>query len=178
MDMEKDILDTLIGTDEDSWFEPTNKSPQASIQEGTYNAKIVDLNIKADKEVQGKFLADIYEPVFEIDGVEVKHKGLFRFKKPDPSVYPHLQADMGSNAGYYAFMSLASLQVEKDGKILLPQLTDEMVKDTEWEVQVVVEKWTGREGNEMQTPRVSKTLQFLSTEKVGDLPLTDDDLPF
>mgnify|MGYP003131602067 FL=1 len=175
-------VDDILGG-EDSWYEVSDKKPQSTIKEGKHLAKVVDLNIKEDKEIQGKFLADIFEPVFMVGNIEVKHKGLFRFKKPDPSLYPHLQADMGSNAGYYAFMNVLGLVVEKDGKVLLPPLTLEMIKDKEFEVEVVVEKWTGREGNEMQTPRVKsvyKTKPLEVTDKnTGDQALVnDDDLPF
>lgn len=170
---EQDVFDTLINGSEESWFEPTERKPQSMIEEGKHQAKLVDLNVKYDKEIQGKFLADIYEPVFEIGSNEVRHKGLFRFKKPDPSLYPHLQADMGSNAGYYAFLKLCGLEQEKDGKIILPPLDLDMVKGLQFEVDVVVENWVGRDGNKMSTPRVARVLQKLSTKN-----LTEEELPF
>ena len=129
--------------------------------------------IKEDKEIQGKFLADIYEPVFNINGKSVRHKGLFRFKKPNPSLYPNLQADMGSNAGYYKFCDTLGVASEKDGKMFLPQLTLEMLKEYVYQVEVVMEEWTGREGNTMKTARV----KFVkSAQKQGNLE--EEDLPF
>ncbi len=53
----------------------------------------------------------------------------------------------------------------------------------EFEVEVVVEKWTGRDGNDMSTPRVSKVLKKLSTSNPqnvenSNVPITEDELPF
>ena len=175
--VDDNMLNDMFG--EDSWFEPKEKKPQSTLAEGKYKAKCTGLNIKQDKEIQGQFLADIYEPEFTIEGTQVKHKGLFRFKNPDPSLYPHLQADMGSNQGYYSFLSLCNLSKEKDGKIMLPPLTLDMINGMEFEVEVVVEKWVGREGNDMSTPRVSKVLQKLSTSNQQNVDnVEEDDLPF
>tara|TARA_R100000458_G_C8262855_1_gene238192 strand:+ start:614 stop:1132 length:519 start_codon:yes stop_codon:yes gene_type:complete len=165
-------LEEVFG--EDSWFDPS-QSKSAPIEEGSHTSvKVTDLVVKEDVEIQGKFLADIYEPVFSINGREVKHKGLFRFKKPNPSKYPHLQADMGSNSGYYNFCKQLGIAQEKDGKVLLPQLTLETLKTYEYDVEVVNETWTGREGNEMKTPRV----KFVKgAHQKGEL-VNEEDLPF
>jgi hypothetical protein len=171
--MANDILDNLLS--EDAWYEVKDTS-QSPIEEGKYTAKVSALNVKSDIEVQGKFLADIFEPVFSINGVDVKHKGLFRFKKPDPSLYPHLQEDMGSNGSYFAFMDMAKLTQEKDGKVLLPALTLDMLNSMEYEVEVVIESWTGRNGNDMKTPRVAKVLSIKQPVKVQDIK--EDELPF
>ena len=181
--VDDNTLNDLLGG-EDSWYEPTERKPQSMLAGGKYNAKVVGLNVKDDKEIQGQFLADIFEPEFEINGTNVKHKGLFRFKKPDPSLYPHLQADMGSNTGYYIFLDQCGLLKEnKEGKIMLPSLTLDMINGMEFEVEVVVEKWTGRDGNDMSTPRVSKVLKKLSTSNPqnvenSNVPITEDELPF
>jgi hypothetical protein len=176
--MVSDLLDDLLN--EDAWYEVKDES-SSPIDEGKYTATVTGLNVKDNKEVQGKFLADIFEPVFKINGVDVKHKGLFRFKKPDPSLYPHLQEDMGSNSGYYAFMNMCKLTQEKDGKMLLPPLTLDMLNTMTFEVEVVIESWTGRNGNEMKTPRVVKVLSVKKTvpKRVG-LPqeVEEDELPF
>jgi len=169
-----DKIEDIFG--EDSWYDPSES--KSSIEAGTYSAQVTDLVVKEDKEVQGKFLADIYEPVFNIDGKEVRHKGLFRFKKPNPSLYPHLQSDMGSNAGYYKFCDLLKIVQEKDGKMFLPQLTIDMLKAYEYKVEVVMEEWTGRDGNAMKTARV-KIVTSAQKNQVTDQDLiSDDDLPF
>ena len=86
---------------------------------------------------------------------------------------------MGSNQGYYSFLQLCNLAKEKDGKIMLPPLTLDMINGMEFEVEVVVEKWVGREGNDMSTPRVSKVLQKLSTSNQQNVDnVEEDDLPF
>ena len=64
---------------------------------------------------------------------------------------------------------------------MLPPLTLDMVNGMEFEVEVVVEKWVGREGNDMSTPRVSRVLQKLSTtspQNVENSNVEEDDLPF
>jgi hypothetical protein len=157
---------------EDAWFEPS-KSGSSGLPEGEYDAKVSDLVVKQDVVISGKFLADIYEPVFEINGREIRHKGLFRFKKPDPAKYPNLQSDMGSNANYYKFCDMLKIaQDDKGGKLFLPPLDLETLQQYEYKVVVVMEKWTGREGNEMRTPRV----KFVNSAQ--NKGLGSDNLPF
>ena len=82
--MDNTDLDNILG--QDAWYEPKSQSGGSSVKAGKYEKVLVkDLNVKKDIVVSGKFLADIYEPVFDIDGKDVKHKGFFRFKKPDPA---------------------------------------------------------------------------------------------
>lgn len=168
-----DKLDDIFG--EDSWYDP-KESNSSSVEAGKYSAQVTNLLVKEDKEVKGEFLADIYEPAFNINGKEVKHKGLFRFKKPNPSLYPHLQSDMGSNAGYYKFCDLLKIVEEKDGKMFLPQLTLDMLKGYEFEVEVVIEEWTGREGNAMKTARVKLVTSAKKNKDVESI--SEEDLPF
>ena len=167
----ENTLDQVFG--EDAWYEPSENGGSApQIAEGKYTATVTDLTIKEDIVISGKFLADIYEPVFMIDGREVRHKGMFRFKKPDPAKYPQLQTDMGSNSNYYKFCDMLGITKSKDGKMFLPTLDVDTLKKYEYEVVVVVESWTGREGNEMKTPRV----KFVNTAKKTGI--SESDLPF
>jgi hypothetical protein len=163
-DQQMKDLEEIFG--EDAWYEPGENKSSSMVEAGTYeNITVCELNVKPDIVVQGKFLADIYEPVFEINGKKVKHKGLFRFKKPDPAKYPNLQADMGSNSGYFNFCEMVHLTYSKNGKMVLPELSEETLKRYIYNVEVVVEEWIGREGNEMKTPRVSKVLKALQRSK-------------
>ena len=170
-----DKIDDIFG--DDSWYDPS-ESKSSQVDAGTYSAQVTDLVVKEDKEVQGKFLSDIYEPVFNIDGKEVRHKGLFRFKKPNPSLYPHLQSDMGSNAGYYKFCDLLEIVQEKDGKMFLPQLTLDILKRYEYKVEVVMEEWTGRDGNAMKTARVKLVTSAKNKQSTDQDLISDEDLPF
>ncbi len=43
-------------------------------------------------------------------------------------------------------------------------------------VEVVIEEWVGREGNDMKTPRVK--MVFKAVAKAKDETIKDDDLPF
>ena len=80
--MDNTDLDNILG--QDAWYEPKSQGGGSSVKAGKYEKVLVkDLNVKKDIVVSGKFLADIYEPVFDIDGKDVKHKGFFRFKKPE-----------------------------------------------------------------------------------------------
>lgn len=49
--------------------------------------------------------------------------------------------------------------------MVLPELSEETLKRYIYNVEVVVEEWIGREGNEMKTPRVSKVLKALQRSK-------------
>lgn len=66
---------------EDAWYEPGEDSSGGSVESGNHDEVVVDdLNIKRDIKVQGKYLADIYEPVFNINGKKIKHKGVLDLK--------------------------------------------------------------------------------------------------
>ena len=83
---------------------------------------------------------------------------------------------MGSNSGYFAFVKLLDVVEEKDGKMMLPPVTLELLKQYEYKVDVVMEAWTGREGNLMKTARV-KNVTSAQKQKVTE-DIADDDLPF
>jgi hypothetical protein len=173
--MDNTDLDNILG--QDAWYEPKSQGGGSSVKAGKYEKVLVkDLNVKKDIVVSGKFLADIYEPVFDIDGKDVKHKGFFRFKKPDPAKYPQLQSDMGSNAGYHALCDMMDMVQKKDDKLILPELDLESFKRFLFNVEVVIEEWVGREGNDMQTPRVKMVLKAETRGK--EAVMEDDDLPF
>jgi len=65
---------------------------------------------------------------------------------------------------------------EKDGKMLLPEVDVEAFKRYLFNVEVIVEEWVGREGNDMKTPRV-KTITK-ATLRSKDALMDDGDLPF
>jgi hypothetical protein len=172
--MNNNDLNEIFG--EDAWYEMKSDS-KSPVKAGKYeNVEVTNLNVKSDIIVSGKFLADIYEPVFNINGKDVKHKGFFRFKKPDPAKYPDLQSDMGSNSGYYALCDMLDMVQEKDGKMILPELTLDTFKRFLFDVEVVIEEWIGREGNDMKTPRVSMINK--ANLKGKEMLMDDEDLPF
>ena len=173
--MDNTDLDNILG--QDAWYEPKSQGGGSSVKPGKYqNVLVKDLNVKKDIVVSGKFLADIYEPVFDIEGKDVKHKGFFRFKKPDPAKYPQLQSDMGSNAGYHALCDMMGMVQKMDDKLVLPELDLESFKGFLFDVEVVIEEWVGREGNDMKTPRVKMVLKAETRGK--ESAVEDDDLPF
>ena len=179
--MDNTDLDNILGPD--AWYEPKSQGGLSSVKAGKYKSVLVKhLNIKKDKVVSGKFLADIYEPVFDIEGKEVKHKGFFRFKKPDPAKYPQLQSDMGSNAGYHALCDMMDMVQKKDDKLILPELDLDTFKRFLFDVEVVIEEWVGREGNDMKTPRVKMVLKAETRGKEAimedNIVNVEDDLPF
>ena len=77
-------------------------------------------------------------------------------------------------------MNMCNLTQEKDGKMLLPPLTLDMLNTMTFEVEVVIESWTGRNGNDMKTPRVVKVLSVKKAEKtpVAKEEVEEDELPF
>ena len=179
--MDNTDLDNILGPD--AWYEPKSQGGGSSVKAGKYEKVLVkDLNVKKDIVVSGKFLADIYEPVFDIEGKEVKHKGFFRFKKPDPAKYPQLQSDMGSNAGYHALCDMMDMVQKMDDKLILPELDLESFKRFLFDVEVVIEEWVGREGNDMKTPRVKMVLKAETRGKEAimedNIVNVEDDLPF
>ena len=165
-------IDELIGG-ADAWFDPS-EAKSTPLEEGSYSAQVTDLVIKKDKEVQGKFLADIYEPVFEIKGREVKHKGLFRFKKPDPSTHPNLEENSGSNKSYKELVESFSVKIEEDseGRFYLPSVDDSDVAGMPVLIDVYHSKWIDNEGNERTTPRAGAIYVWDGQKK------KEEDLPF
>ena len=79
---------------------------------------------------------------------------------------------MGSNSNYYKFCDMLKITQDKDGKLFLPPLDLDTLKQYEYKVVVVIEKWTGREGNEMRTPRV----KFINSAQSKGVD--EKDLPF
>ena len=83
---------------------------------------------------------------------------------------------MGSNAGYHALCDMMGMVQKKDDKLILPELDLESFKRFLFNVEVVIEEWVGREGNDMQTPRVKMVLKAQTRSK--DTLMEDDELPF
>jgi len=65
---------------------------------------------------------------------------------------------------------------KRDDKLILPELDLESFKRFLFDVEVVIEEWVGREGNDMKTPRVKMILKAETRGK--ESLMEDDDLPF
>ena len=83
---------------------------------------------------------------------------------------------MGSNAGYHALCDMMDMVQKMDDKLILPELDLKSFKRFLFDVEVVIEEWVGREGNDMQTPRVKMVLKAETRGK--EAVMEDDDLPF
>lgn len=107
--MVNDILDDVVGGE--SFYDPSEDKPNVMVQEGEYYAHVKDVTVKEDVVIRGKYLADIYNIIFnlspensekEFNGIggsafvnkEVRSKGFFRFKTPDNK---NLEPNAGGN---------------------------------------------------------------------------------
>ena len=69
-----------------------------------------------------------------------------------------------------------------DDKLILPELDLDTFKRFLFDVEVVIEEWVGREGNDMKTPRVKMVLKAETRGKEAimedNIVNVEDDLPF
>ena len=189
-----DIDSVLNGVEEGDAFYDPSQDFDGVLPAGEYLAHVKEMQIKDDVVVKGKFLADIYEPTFvvakenksqkyDIDGDSVSgkafvgraipHKGIFRFKRPDPAKYPQLSDSQGSNKKYMEFADSLGVKIEEvDGRFKLPTLDEDYVRGEPARVKVVHDKWLGRDGDEMVSPKVVDVFKWSKGKKVYD------DIPF
>lgn len=145
---------------------------------GMYRAYATDLTIKENIVIKNKYISDIYEVKFEIApengentyedngneisgktfvGKEVRSKGFFRFKKPDPSNSLHdgLEMNTASNKSYMELLNSFSIETEEDeeGRYFLPHINESDVSGKAVILEIVHEHWTSREGDAMVTPK-------------------------
>ena len=77
-----------------------------SVKTGKQNAKIVDVEVATDIRF-GRYLADVYKPVYHTDGGTIKDNGIFRYKKADGFLY-----DPKKNWGYARFLN--AMDIKRD----------------------------------------------------------------
>ena len=164
--------------------EDTSGNKFAKIEEGTYEAVVNKLVVKKDIVVKNKYLSDIYEAMYLIDGTvhpdlkgrEVKSKGYFRFKKPDKSKYPNLEDNQGNNKGYMIFAEACGFKMKKDdkGRYALPVVMESDIAGNLVTVKVVHDKWVDQSGEERVTPVAINVFK----SKRENTNLKEDDLPF
>ena len=78
-----------------------------SVKTGKQNAKIVDVEVATDIRF-GRYLADVYKPVYNFDGGTVKDNGVFRYKKADGFLY-----DPKKNWGYSRFLNVMGIKRDR-----------------------------------------------------------------
>ena len=189
-----DINEILNSTESSGAYYDPSQDFDGIVPIGDYYAHICGLDVRKDVIVRGKFLADIYVPSFKVAkenatndygtngedvsgkafvGREIKAKGFFRFKNPDKAKYPQLSDSQGSNKRYMEFADALGVKVEEvDGRFKLPTLDEDYVKGEPAKVKVVHDKWLGREGDEMISPKVIDVFKWSDGKKVYD------DIPF
>tara|TARA_Y100000034_G_C6650061_1_gene284442 strand:- start:18 stop:593 length:576 start_codon:yes stop_codon:yes gene_type:complete len=189
-----DIDAVLNGVEDSDAFYDPSQDFDGVLPAGEYLVHVKEMDIKDDIVIKSKFLADIYVPTFivaqenmtqdyDIDGHTVSgkafvgrtipHKGIFRFKRPDAAKYPQLSDSQGSNKKYMEFADALGMKVEEvDGRFKLPTLDEDFVKGEPAKVKVVHDKWIGRDGDEMVTPKVIDVFKWSNGKKVYD------DIPF
>ena len=188
-------VSTVLGSmdSSDAFYDPSQDF-DGVIPAGEYLAHVKELNVKDDIVIKNKFLEDIYLPTFvvakenesmeyDVDGEKVSGKafigrtipakGFFRFKNPDPAKYPQLSDSPGSNKRYMELADSLGLNVaEEDGRYKLPSMDEDVVKGIPVKIKVVHDKWLGRDGDEMVSPKVIETFKWNEGER------TLDDIPF
>jgi hypothetical protein len=182
------VVDVLNDIDGDvAYYNPSEDTSGAEnklLPQGTYEANVYKLTIKSNIIVKNQYLSDIYEAIYVIDGTkhpeyknkQVKSKGYFRFKNPDPAKYPNLKDNQGNNKGYMIFTEACGFQMEKDdsGRYLLPVVMESDIAGNPVNIKVIHDKWTNSEGEERITPLAVNVFK----SKVRTKALTEDELPF
>tara|TARA_R100000353_G_scaffold9914_1_gene11106 strand:+ start:1965 stop:2516 length:552 start_codon:yes stop_codon:yes gene_type:complete len=168
-----------------AYYDPSaSDSPtKKQIADGTYEAIVTKLTVKKDITIKGEFLADIFEAVYTINadkhpeykGSQVKSKGYFRFKQPDPKKYPNLKDNAGQNKGYMIFCEACGFEIVKneEGKFELPMITEGDISGNPVTIKVEQEEWTNRDGEKRTSPIAFNV--FKSDTVVN---IKEDELPF
>ncbi len=166
----------------ESFYDPSeDDNKYVVIPKGDYNTHVDSLELKENIVVRGKFLADIFQPIFKIatgdfKGRKIKSKGFFRFKSPDKSKYPDLSTNMGSNKGYMTLVEVLGISVNKkevDGKTLydLPFVTSYEMEGRPATVRVDHDSWINNSGENITTPKVVNVFKWEDGKRdVADLP--------
>jgi len=160
-----DVNSLIADLDNDkAYYDPSasESSTKKVVKDGTYEATVSKLTVKKDITIKGEFLADIFEALYTIDGEkhpdlkgsQVKSKGYFRFKQPDPKKHPNLKDNAGQNKGYMIFLEACGFEMEKDenGKFALPHITEGDIAGNPVVIKVEQEEWTTREGEKRTSP--------------------------
>ena len=168
-----------------AYYDPSasESTSKKQVADGTYEAAVSKLTIKKDITIKGEFLADIFEAVYTIDGdkhpeykgSQVKSKGYFRFKQPDPKKYPNLKDNPGQNKGYMIFCEACGFEMEKDenGRYSLPMITEGDIHGNPVTIKVEQEEWTNREGEKRTSPIA---FNVFKSDRVANVK--EDELPF
>jgi len=139
-----DILDSALNSQ--SYYEEESKD--SVIEEGSYKAKIVDLNRRDAVNTKNGKCCDIYKPVYEIDnehpefgGDRVKDRGLFRF----------YGSNQTGNLYYKRFLDKMKIPLNKTKQknktvFELPPLTKELIVGKEVMIAVFKQEWMGDSG--------------------------------
>lgn len=184
-----DVLNSIDG--DVAYYNPSEDTAgtkqSTPIKEGVYEASVYQLNVKKNIVVKGKYLSDIFEAIYVINGDkhpeykgrQVKSKGYFRFKNPDKEKYPNLEDNQGNNKGYMIFTEACGFEMSKDdtGKYLLPMLMESDVAGNPVTVKVVHDKWTDSEGETRTTPLAVSVFKSNRVD-VKQKPVTEEELPF
>ena len=184
------VNDVLNSIDNDvAYYNPSEDTSGTKqfvpIKEGVYEANVFKLNIKKNIIVKNKYLSDIFEAIYVIDGDkhpeykdrQIKSKGYFRFKNPDKEKYPNLEDNQGNNKGYMIFTEACGFEMTKDdtGKYLLPMIMESDIAGNPVTIKIVHDKWTDSEGETRTTPLA---VSVFKSKRVVNKPLKEDELPF
>ena len=151
----------------ESYYDPSLDIGSVKLPEGNYFAHVKEMIIKENVVVKGRFLSDIYNLTLEVSeessdsqfaGKEVRSRGFFRFKEPDPDKYPNLSSNSGSNKGYKELLEGLNIPPEEkevDGNKVysLPLLSAPDVEGLPVLIKVAHEAWTNRDGEKVTTPK-------------------------
>tara|TARA_R100001082_G_scaffold86338_1_gene52927 strand:- start:2996 stop:3559 length:564 start_codon:yes stop_codon:yes gene_type:complete len=186
--MVENILDDMVGGE--SFYDPSEDTPNVITPEGEYYAHIKDVTVKEDVVIRGKYLADIYNIIFKLAhensdkefngisgsrfvGKEVRSKGFFRFKTPDS---PNLEPNTGGNGGYKAMVESLGLKVEEkevNGKTVyaLPSINPADVEGLPAIIKVGHDTWKNRDGEDVISPQAVGVFKWANGKREeADLP--------
>ena len=178
-------MDIFGDTKGEATYDPSlDENKFVVVPEGDYEAHAHSLELKENVTVRGKFLSDIFVPVFKIASGEfknrkVKSKGFFRFKNPDKEKFPNLSDNSGSNKGYMSLeqsLGVETSSEEKDGKTIfkLPFLEQSHIEGKPVIIRIEHDSWTNNNGEDVITPKATSVYKWESGKAVVD----DSNLPF
>ena len=175
------------------YFDPNSVDSSESrevVEVGEHTAHICDISVKRDVVVRGKYLADIFSPVYRIangnsKGLEIKDKGIFMFKKPDSDSNGLKDRKGGGNKGYKAFLESINKPVEElfeSDRVIykLPEISKEDALNKPVSIKVYQEEFTSkRDGNSYKVRKAMLIGSWGDGKELSDETTEDDDeLPF
>ena len=164
-----------------------------TVEIGEHTAHITDISVKRDVVVKGKYLSDIFTPIYRIasgnsSGLEIKDRGIFMFKKPSEDNSELKDRKGGGNAGYKNLLDAIGKSIEEllesDRTIYrLPEISKNDALNKPVVISVYQEEFTSKRDGNIYKVRKAKLLHGWGDGKelsanTNTEDKNDEELPF